>query len=756
MRKTTITKYLLRVRALQVLGLALLLVSLAPLAALSQEVRRTVLALYDGDAGIAIDKTRIHLIAEMPLNHLGYRLRFHDIANGMPPDAGPGTFDHVLTWFDRPIARDKAYLAWTRRQLARGARFAILGETGLRPDSPLGQEFFGLFGLHYGGFVPVTYRSQIAFADERFVGFEHRLDPVLHTFPILVPLSEDIHSHLVITTAPHEGRQASSIITTGPHGGFVPLSYELYEDDSLSDPEQGRVKWILNPFAFFSAAFQTAHAPVPDVTTRAGRRIVISHVDGDGWNNLTEIDAPALGPPRRAAGVILDELIRPHPGVAVSVGVIGGDMDPTLGGDDEARRLARALFALDHVEVAAHGYTHPFNWLYFQDYDRVNELALIEKVQTPESASPFARLARLAADTLKLDRYAYYRPEAVSTSALLPRVYLADRFSLDQEIRGAVELAGSLAPPGKEAKLFQWTGDAEPYVEAIRATRLAGVANLNGGENRYDAVLPSITYLSPILRRLDGETQVYAPNTNEMFYTNGWHGPFFGQMLVAQTVARTGAPVRYKPFDLYYHMYSGEKRASLSALKSLVALAESDEFISMRASDYTSIAISFDDVRVTRTGPVRWRIDQRGGLHTLRLDDPGTLRLDAATSTGVLGARITNGALYIALDPAFPVAEVALGTDPAPAPALVEASWDVSNLQKWACGIGFQAAGFGDGDMIWQGLPDGPLRITVRREGVSLWSSITEAEAGELNLTLPLRAVQPVDVGIACAGAPPR
>ena len=50
--------------------------------ALAQEpipVKREILALYDGAQESEADYTRIHRFAEMPLNHLGFILRFHDI-----------------------------------------------------------------------------------------------------------------------------------------------------------------------------------------------------------------------------------------------------------------------------------------------------------------------------------------------------------------------------------------------------------------------------------------------------------------------------------------------------------------------------------------------------------------------------------------------------------------------------------------------------------------------------------------------------
>ncbi len=216
-------------------------------------------------------------------------------------------------------------------------------------------------------------------------------------------------------------------------------------------------------------------------------------------------------------------------------------------------------------------------------------------------------------------------------------------------------------------------------------------------------------------------------------------------------MARTGAPRRLKPFDLYYHMYAGEKRASLKALSDLVTLAKSDEFISLWTSDYAAIAASFPEVRVEGTGENRWRIDQRGALHTLRLDRPGALRPDLDASNGVLGARMANGSLYVALDPAIPVAELVLSTTPARAPALVQSGWDISELERRICGFAFTVQGVENGKMVWNGLPAGLYPVRLERGDAIIWSAeVTVGANGRMELDVPVRALEPTRLTAGC------
>src|SRR5690606_4578944 len=68
----------------------------------SRAVKRTVIALYDAKREAALHETRLHRFAEMPLNHLGYRLAYHDINVPLPdPDELEGTAA-VVTWFLEP------------------------------------------------------------------------------------------------------------------------------------------------------------------------------------------------------------------------------------------------------------------------------------------------------------------------------------------------------------------------------------------------------------------------------------------------------------------------------------------------------------------------------------------------------------------------------------------------------------------------------------------------------------------------------
>ena len=154
----------------------------------------------------------------------------------------------------------------------------------------------------------------------------------------------------------------SVVVATGPGGGFAPHNYTIYYE-----PNTDRVRWTLNPFTFFTARIRRRSGSRFPMPRRCpGRRIYFSHIDGDGWNNLTEIEGHREAQ-RVSAEVIAREAIVPYPDLPVTVGLIAGDVDLELGGNPAGRAIARQLYALPQVEVASHTYTHPYRLAVLRD-----------------------------------------------------------------------------------------------------------------------------------------------------------------------------------------------------------------------------------------------------------------------------------------------------------------------------------------------------------------------------------------------------
>lgn len=721
-------------------------------------VKRDILALYDSRHEKTPGETRIHKFAELALNFLGYKVVYADINGGLPNPEELSRYRGMMSWLIEPMRKPEPYIHWLDRATATGIRFALI--SGLAPPEPeymrpVVNRILGRIGIHETGeFINVTHAARVVHADPAMVGFERPLDKSLPDFGVMTVTGSDVMAHLTVEAPGRTGTLNAALVTTSKSGGYVSDEYTIF-----FEPNTDRLRWILNPFAFFKKVFGDEPFPVPDVTTLSGRRIYFSHIDGDGWNNVSEIEgfreAQVL-----SSEVVAKEAIEAYPDLPVTVGLIAGDADPALGGTKAAGRVAGKLFALPQVEVATHTYTHPFEWGFFEHYDRSVEVAKIERAQKPDET--LWEKARMAAMALggksgsgeKASKY-------IAGSSDLPRTYLKQPFDLEHEIKGALKFSESFAPAGKKAKIVLWSGDTLPFAAAVKATREAGVRNMNGGDSRLDPEYPSVFYVPPIARPIGAERQIYSGNSNENTYTNDWTGPYYGYFNLEKTLVNTEAPRRLKPFNLYYHMYIGERAASLAALKHHLDLARKWDVVPVPASRYAGIADDFFGVEIAQVDVSAWTVANRGELQTVRFDAAKDVTIDEAASQGVLGATRTNGSLYVALDPAVAVARVALQRsdsadtrDPGQvAPALVSSRWTFSKRRLEGCSLAVEAQGFGRGDMLWQTVPGRRYHVTATRDGATVGEAEAVADAmGRLALNLDVSAIEPLELGLRCNG----
>jgi polysaccharide biosynthesis protein PelA len=749
---TTAERPLRMVRSAFFIAFALLLALPAraqpwPEEPLAEPVRREILAVYDSREEARPDQTRIHRFAEMTLNHLGFIVSYWDINSGLPSAERTARIRGVITWFRR--APPSLFYLWGLDQLAHGTRMVVLGDSGLSGNAPLADanRMFREIGFGLSGAsIDITYATKVLYRDA-LIGFERELDPVLPAFPIVGTLNPEVSSHLILQHRDGDLIVTSSVVLTSNRGGYAASGYFVYEE-----PATGRTKWLINPFAFFQKAFGGQGIPIPDVTTLSGRRLWFSHIDGDGWNNVSNIeeyhDKSVV-----AAGVVLRELIAPYPDLPVAVGVIGADIDERYGTPEAGRQAARELFALPQVEIASHTYSHPYQWSFFENYDRKLEERLIGPDESEWKAVLGDRLRRVARRLFP----GIVRKEAETDTKVAgddpPRAYSDFPFDLDQEIRGSILAAEELAPEDKHATLYLWSGGAEPFEAAVAATRRLGLRNLNGGDSRFDPDFPSISYLSPISRLAGAERQIYAGDANDYIFITDGNGRDHGFLHLDETVKRTENPRRLKPINVYYHMYAGEHPAQLAAVRHHLDAARQGAVTPIAASHYAAIADGFFSTEITALGDLSWLVQHRGALQTVRFDDAASLAVDFTRSVGVIGQHRKDATLYIALDEAVEDVIVALRNAPAEgsAPYLLEGRWTFRDLRRRACGFSVMAKGFGTGQMTWGGLKPGLYRVSVRNSKESLWDEEAEVgEDGRLALTADADAISPVDIDVIC------
>jgi len=99
--------------------------------------------------------------------------------------------------------------------------------------------------------------------------------------------------------------------------------------------------------------------PVPDTTTETGRRMLMVHMDGDGFISRSETPGNPI-----AGEMVRDRVVRRY-AIPMTISVIEAEIAPDglyPGLSALAEQVARDIFAAPHVAIASHSYSYPFFW----------------------------------------------------------------------------------------------------------------------------------------------------------------------------------------------------------------------------------------------------------------------------------------------------------------------------------------------------------------------------------------------------------
>ncbi len=723
-------------------------------------VPRTIITFYDSKENPDIRLTRIHRYVEMPLNHLGLKFKFLDINKPLPPLKDLEGVRGVFTWFESDRMPDPiGFLRWADQLMDRKIKWVIFGNLGVNTDMrgkktplPMLNRYLGRIGLKTDeSWKQVTYDVKLNYIAKGILDFERPYGGILPPFPQVYRLDESTLDILSATWGKNLSGK-SDLIVIGPNGGYAAPGYSMFDRDDFH-------QWHLDPFAFFRKAYNTDDLPKPDTTTLSGRRMYYSHIDGDGWRNITEIedyhDTRDL-----SAEVVFQEALKPFPDLPVTLAPIAGDLDPKWYGNEAILEQARKMLALPQVEAGSHTYSHPYFWDYFKKYRAEKEWnEFLEKKEKPDS--PISKRFAPFLSKKKIDpaKTAGKKPTKSDNPIPhiydYPRAYLDYPFDLDKEIIGSIDFINSLCPPGKKVKVLQWSGDTSPFPAALAKTRQIKVMNINGGDSRFDTEYPSHSWVSPVGLQNEDQLQIYASASNENTYTALWEDKFFGFQNLITTLKNTESPRRLKPINIYYHLYSGQKSASLNALVKNLRYAQTQEIAPISTSHYAQIAEGFYSTRLIPLGPKKWRIANRGQLQTLRFDDAAKLAVDMENSSGVIGQRHSKGSLYVSLDASMQKPVIALKefstekkSPDSASPYLVQGRWHIWNLESpGKHQTTFTAQGYGDGEMVWKVPEPGPYKLSLSNDaGVQQTLSAVADADGILKFTFGSWAIDPVNI----------
>ncbi len=526
---------------------------------------RKIISLFDGSRDPFPAHSDLHRFIDFPLNHLGYVSEHWDVRNPLPDHPLVGRYAGVVVWVsgDQHGWSQKLH-QWLSKHIEQGVRVTFFDSFGF----PLHQQNLALLGLEVGPPRDFVKKVKFSIKDSR-MGYEIQPVPKRRGFFPLT-LSPNFGGVSLLQVETEDGEH-QDVVALMPWGGYALFPYAVIQ---LPDLEHSR--WVFDPIEFLQQALRLDPMPVPDTTTQNGRRLLLIHVDGDGFASLAEMPGKVY-----AGEVLFKDVLRRYQ-VPTTVSIIEGEIGSKGLYPKLSRRLERAaksMFALPHVELASHSFSHPFFWRDF----------IVLGAKKPGEYN------------LNVPNYEF------------------GANSLKREITGSIAyINAQLAPPQKQVKVFLWTGDCDPPPEAVAQTYSIHVGNMNGGDTIMTEQNKSLTAVAAFGIKKNGHFQTYAPNQNENIYTNEWTGPFYGFEQVIETFELTDQPRRLKPINIYYHTYSASKKSALTALHRVYRWAMKQRSHPIYVSEYIKKVRDFNNIVVARSGH-DWVVRGTHDLKELRI-----------------------------------------------------------------------------------------------------------------------------------------
>lgn len=584
---------------------------------------RTILGLYDGREAPDRVYTNLLRLAAMPLNHLGYRLELHDMRMPLPTTPLAGRYAGVVVWpYADDSGKEQDLLGWiVDHVLPSGVRLVFLERFGIPPE-----KLAAALKLAYQPSRQIPPTLEII-RHAALMGFELPLTARSEPF---VPLRVIDGQPLV--TVGSAGSALSDPVAVTSWGGYALAPYLIASNLA------GNTRWVLDPFEFFSRALGAGPQPVPDVTTENGRRLLLTHIDADGFESRVERHNGPL------AVTELRETVLKKYRIPTTFSVITSSLGDQGHNPQQAAHLqeeARKIYRLPWIEAGSHTFSHPFYW------------------QNTEFAKGIYKMQYLPIAGYRLD--------------------------LHQEIVGSTRFINTtLLPPGKKVKLLQWSGDCAPGADALAIVQESGLGNINGGSTVITRSNNSLTLVAPLGVERNGYFQVFAPNQNENVYTNDWTGPFYGYRRVIETFQLTDLPRRLKPINIYYHVYSLTKEASKRALDEVYTWALAQATNPIFTSAYVDKVMDFNRTVIARQGD-GWLVRNLGALRELRLPRAAGYP-DLHRSRNLIGYSDHGDSRYLHLGPGGE-ALVVLSVKPPELPYVESVGGEVTFFERFSHGI---------------------------------------------------------------------
>lgn len=651
---------------------------------LAKPLPRRVLAFYKPSGGERSDANMVHQNLEVVLNHLGLHVDFRNVEEPLPSDAEMERYRGVVTWFRTEKMRHASvYASWATRQLHAGRRFLIFDHPGCTLDADTGR--------------PIEQAAIDAFFDA--IGMRRGPEWTDEPSAIQVVEMDRAMCEFERPLGP-EAAYLTDLQATRGQKVYLRLKRRIGPAQTCDAVFIGaNGGFALDGYTVYYEPEGNGHRWRLDPFKFVTEGLALSNeprldpTTRDGVRVLYQhIDGDASNqlvadrPDLTCAESMLQDVIEKRP-YLFTISFIGQIVDATAGGSPRDLEAARRIFAHRRVEPAHHSYTHPFNW----------------------------------------------RPKDGALDA-------------KQEIVRAREVMERLCPPGKNARITLWSGQANPERTAIAMSYADGQRNLNAGGAMFDPMHDSRLYLTPFVRDVGGLFQSLTSGRDDFGITENLTLPAVCFSNVIHTFERTASP-RLLPVNVYGHFYTVANAGARKGLELIEDWLQRHVLHSVWVSEYLKMLEGFRAGVLTQLGPDEFEVRDHGACRTVRFDGRPGVGVDLARSTGVSGWNEHAGSLYVHLASAGP-ARIALSAAPPARPHVRSSTVDlrdvnlkedeVSVVTEALTPISLELAGFPPGSAVevsFDGATetrtasaegrlelahapaDGPLRIAVRTGG---------------------------------------
>lgn len=693
---------------------------------------RTIVVLFDSRFESSPDETAARRFVESPLNHLGLRVKYIDVSGieKFSEVESPEVRGIVTAFpFGAVTPQPGRLLNYLSAAVEAKKNVVLLGEVsflfGAKQNSEEGAkaaQIAAYLGLQYGGRSAFVHPDiEVGIVDPAFLSANAVIEPVLWRVPVITQTFQS--DRLVVSGRLRElsprhpfVRQQSSpalaLVSILDHGG-VALGPWAFAEYTGSGPAYERRSWFIDPLRFFSATLKLTGVPRPDVTTFSGRRIFTAVADGPGLLATATSDGLLTG--ESGADVLCETFLKRRKNIIFTVAPVAAEIDERWVGTPNSIRAARSIFALPNVRVATSGYSNVWN---FQAYE-------VEPGDTTRGRMGTVPISPASQDAAKNE----------------PRQYSTHPFSLEREIKGAIEKVREVAQKGTDEPIPVILGEQSLLSASLdEFAKKEGVSLVTGGRSRLDPRFPSAAWLEPVTAPMEssnGYRTIY-PLGGERAFSSIPNQPEYSYQFARATLLGTESPIRFRPFALRFGIDAGQSNARRRSLEILLDLAETQELIPMSLAKYTGVVSGFQGLQLEWCGADCWKIFDRQGLGTVRFDDADGKRVDYFQSKGVTGARNFQGALYVSLDPAESEPVVVLSSAEAPSPIeLIDSNCFVSKVVRSDDAVSFDAQCDVDGIFTWK-IPwnDFTVAMEAQEEGSHV-ENVEGDSNGNLQFTIP-------------------